>query len=149
VKNGFVAVGALAVVAGIAGCSSSSPSPPQPPGALPVDTAHITVNGQSAGTMRSVTCSQVDQYMNIDTGDNKTGVSAVVQSVQGGFKLAAKSVQIRNLGGFSGNYVDGIVGNADATVAGNSYTISGTADGFNTDKPDTRTTATFQIKASC
>jgi ipoprotein LpqH len=148
VKSGFVALAALAVVAGVGGCSSSSP-PPQPAGSLPVNTAHITVNGQSAGTTRTVTCTQVDQYMNIDTGDKNTGVSAVVQSVEGGFKLAAKSVQIRNLGGFNGDFVDGIVGNGDASVTGNTYTISGTADGFNADKPNTRTTATFQIKAAC
>lgn len=147
-KKGFVAVAALAVLA-IGGCSSSSPSEPQPPGALPPDNAHITINGQSAGTTRNVTCTQLDQYMNIDTGDTNTGVSAVVQSVAGGFKLAAKSVQIRNLGGFNGTYFDGIVGNADASVIGNTYLITGTADGFNADKPDTRTTAAFQIKASC
>jgi hypothetical protein len=116
---------------------------------LPPTTVHLSVNGKDAGTTHDVKCSQVDQYVTIDTGNNGAGVTAVVQSVEGGFKLAAKSVQIRNLGGFSGSYWDGLVGNAEASTAGNTYTITGTADGFNTDQPNKRTTGTFQIRANC
>jgi lipoprotein LpqH len=162
VKKALVGVAASAVVAGIAGCSSSTS--PQPPGTLPADTAHVTVNGQSAGNMRDITCGQVgdgalgtknsNQYVTIETGDQTTGWSAVVQSVltpdaPGGFKLATKSVEIRNLGGFTGSYWQGLTGNADAAVTGNTYKISGTVDGFNTDQPNKRATATFEIKAAC
>lgn len=162
-KKAVVVVAASAVVAGVAGCSSSTSSP-QPPGTLPADTAHVTVNGQSAGNMRDITCGQVgdgalgtnnsNQYVTIKTGDDKTGWSAVVQSIltpdaPGGFKLATKSVQIRNLGGFTGGYWQGLTGNADAAVTGNTYTIAGTVDGFNTDQPNKRATATFEIKAAC
>jgi ipoprotein LpqH len=151
VKKGSVAAAgaALVVVAGIAGCSSPPPPPPQPPGSLPPSTAHVSVNGTDAGTTHAIHCSQDDHYMTIDTGDKTAGVTAVVQSVEGGFKLAAKSVQIRNLGGFTGSYWDGLVGNAEASVAGNTYTITGTVDGFVSDHPDKRTTGTFQIRANC
>ena len=109
------------------------------------------------------------QYVTIDNGDRAwqdnpqkvtSGWSAAIESVvqpdaPGAFKLAPMSVQIRNLGGFTGAFWDGLKSQdglplkAEATVTGNTYTITGTADGYNTDKPNTRATATFQIKAAC
>jgi ipoprotein LpqH len=150
VQNRFVAVAGAAfmVVAGIAGCSSQQATP-QPPGSLPPLTAHVSINGKDAGTTHTVNCSQVDRYMTIDTGTKDGGATAVVESVDSGSKISAQSVQIRNLGGFTGSYWTGVVGDANAGIAGTTYTITGTADGFNSDAPDKRVTGTFQIKAAC
>ena len=148
-QDRFVAAAALVVVAGVAGCSSSSKSPPPPPGSLPPVTAHITINGQDAGTAHFIDCGQLQHYFTIKTGDQAAGVTAVVESIEGGDKVAAKSVEITNMGGFTGSFWQGLAGNADAKVSGNTYTINGTATGFNTDNPNKQATATFQIKAAC
>jgi ipoprotein LpqH len=150
VQNRFAAVAGAAfmLVAGIAGCSSQQTTP-QPPGSLPPLTAHVTINGKDAGTTHTLNCSQVDRYMTIATGNKDGGATAVVQSIDSGSKISAQSVQIRNLGGFTGSFWTGLVGDANATITGTTYTITGTADGFNSDAPDKRVTGTFQIKAAC
>ena len=63
--------------------------------------------------------------------------------------LTAESVSINNLGGFTGSYNAGLGGNAEVTMAGSTYDITGTADGFATDNPSFRTGGTFAIKVSC
>jgi ipoprotein LpqH len=143
-----VATAALVVVAGVAGCSSSS-SPPEPPGSLPPLTAHVTINGQDAGTPHSVDCSQDQRYMTVSTGDETHGFTAVVESVDSGASLVANSVQINSLGGFTGSYWRNLVGNGTASQVGQTYTITGTATGFNTDHPEQQATGTFTIKAAC
>jgi lipoprotein LpqH len=147
VKNRFVAVAGAASVSAviIGGCSSPPAEPQQPAGALPPGTAEVTVNGKRMGPTDAVNCAQTQWLWIMEAGDKTAGVTAVVQS---GEMLTAKSVQIRNLDGFTGSYWDGQGGNADASIAGNTWTISGTVDGFNADKPK-RATATFKVKANC
>ena len=150
-EDRFIAIAsaALIVVAGVAGCSSPPSLSPRPPGSLPPLTAHLTINGEDAGTTQSVECSQVQHYMTVKTGDESQGVIAVVQSVDNGARLVASSVQINNVGGFTGGYWQNLVGDATASMAGQTYTVTGTADGFDTNRPDKRTTGTFTIKAAC
>jgi len=40
-------------------------------------------------------------------------------------------------------------GNADMSLSGDKFTITGTANGFKTDKPGEPATATFKIIATC
>lgn len=134
---------ACVIVAGVAGCSSP---PPREPGALPAYTAQVTVNGWDTGRTDAVSCSQVGSLWTIDTGDTAAGTTAVVEA---GNAFTAKSVQIRNLAGFSGSYWDGHGGNADASIVGNIYVLSGTIDGFNVDDPTKPATGTFKIRANC
>jgi hypothetical protein len=144
VRNRFVAANAALVIAvGIAGCSS--PAAPPQPGALPPGTAQVTVNGKDMGRTDAVSCSQVEWAFTIHTGDTTAGATAVVQ---GGGGLSAKSVEIRNLDGFTGTYWDDHGGNADASIAGDTWTITGTVSGFTTVNPKPAT-ATFQVKANC
>ena len=63
--------------------------------------------------------------------------------------LIAKSVAIRDLGGFTGSFNEGLGGNATVSLDGATYTITGTADGFATDNASFRSTGTFTIKAAC
>jgi ipoprotein LpqH len=148
VNNRFAAVatGSLLAVGGLAACSSPPPLPPQPPGALPPVTAHITIDGQDAGTTHSVSCTQVGWSNTFDTGNGDSGTTAVVDT---GDQVTAESVQIRNVNGFSGSFSAGTYGNADASIAGQTFTITGTALGYMADKPTNRIPQHFTIKVNC
>jgi hypothetical protein len=148
VENRFVAVvgAALAVIAGMAGCSSSPPAAPQRSDTLPPHTAQLAINGKAVGNAAAVNCFQADWLWTIEAGDKAAGATAVVQT---GDMLTAKSVQIRNLGGFTGTYWEGNGGKADASVVDNMWTITGTVQGFNTDNPRKPATGNFKIKANC
>lgn len=84
--------------------------------------------------------------MTITTGDMTAGVTAVVSNATG---LTAKSVSINDLGGFTGNYMDGLGGKTDVSMTGETYLIRGTADGFDTDNPSMRATGSFAVQVAC
>jgi ipoprotein LpqH len=139
----FVGAAAMLVAAG---CSSQPPEYQPPPGALVAGTAQVTVNGHDTGTTDAVQCSSTGSLTTIETGDPASGVTAMVSNRDG---LAAESVAINNLGGFTGSYNAGLGGTAKVTMTGRTYDITGTADGFDTAKPSFRTSGTFAIKVSC
>jgi lipoprotein LpqH len=139
------AVAATAVTA-IAGCSSEPPDYQPPPGALAAGTAQVTINGQDIGTTDAVQCSSTGPLTTITTGDQASGVTAMVSNRD---QLAAESVAINNLGGFTGSYNAGLGGTAEVSMTGRTYDITGTADGFDTAKPSFRSSGTFAIKVSC
>ena len=61
----------------LAGCSSPPPEYQPPPGALIAGTAHVTINGQDAGTTDSVQCDSAGPLMMMRTGDpNGPGLPA-------------------------------------------------------------------------
>jgi ipoprotein LpqH len=138
-------VGAAAMLVA-AGCSSQPPEYQPPPGALVAGTAQVTVNGHDTGTTDAVQCSSTGSLTTIETGDPVSGVTAMVSNRD---ELAAESVAINNLGGFTGSYNAGLGGTAKVTMTGRTYDITGTADGFDTAKPSFRTSGTFAIKVSC
>jgi ipoprotein LpqH len=148
VENRFVAVASasLLAVAGFAACSSPPPLPPQPPGALPAATAHVTIGGQDAGTTHNVSCSQTGWSNTFDTGDKDSGTTVVVDT---GDQIKATLVQIRNVGGFTGSFSAGTLGKANASVAGQTFTISGTALGYTAEKPTNQIPEQFMIKVNC
>jgi len=138
-------VAAITVTA-IAGCSSQAPEYKPPRGALVAGTAQITINGQDTGTTDAVQCSSTGTLTTIDTGDVAAGVTAMVSNSDG---LTAESVEITNLGGFTGSYNNGLGGTAKVAMVDRTYDITGTAEGFATDKPSFRIPGTFAIKVSC
>lgn len=140
--SAYVAV--LAAVA--AGCSSQPPEYQPPPGELVAGTAQVTVNGQDVGTTDSVQCTATGPLTTITTGDEASGISALISSED---ELAVKEVGIRDLGGFTGSYNAGLGGEATVEMLGRTYALSGTADGFETAKPSFRTSGTFEIKVAC
>jgi lipoprotein LpqH len=146
VKNRIVSVAwVVSVIVGIAGCSSSSSeAAPQPQGVPPPATAQVTVDGKNTGIWPAK-CSQAEWLWLIDAGDQAGGVSAALKS---GPEITLRSVEIRNLNGFSGSYWDQQGGNASAHIVGRVWVISGTIDGFRTDSGK-RASATFEIKANC
>ena len=97
--------------------------------------------------MQAVKCSQIDWYRTIDIGGDFAGATVVVD--QHAQPLTAKSVRIQNLGGFTGMYSQGGNGDANMSLSGDKFTITGTANGFKTDKPNEPASAPFKIIATC
>jgi ipoprotein LpqH len=145
-KSSPKTVVAVSVVAAVAACSSAPPTSHQPPGALPPTTAQVTVNGQSAGTTHHVDCTQDGWMHTIKTGDNKSGVTVVVDT---GDAVRAESVVITNVGDFTGSVYDNKIGKAEATIIGSTFRVNGTAEGASIAEPNQPTTANFDIKANC
>jgi hypothetical protein len=143
VRNSWVAITGVAFV--VTACASAPDYHPAP-GTLTAGTAHVTVNGRDAGTTDAVACNTTGWLTTITTGDHSAGVTAMISNQKG---LVAESVNINNLGGFTGSYNNDLGGAADVTMREQTYYISGTADGFNTDNPSFRKSGTFAIKVAC
>lgn len=140
----WIAVAAATLA--IAGCSSAPPQPKLGASELVAGTAKVTVNGHNAGTTEAVQCSSTGPLTTITTGDQASGVSALVSNKDA---LTAESVGIHNLGGFTGSYNAGLGGTAKVTMTGRTYEIIGTADGFDTANPSFRASGTFAVQVSC
>ncbi|BBU20994.1 lipoprotein LpqH [Mycobacterium xenopi] len=132
------------VAAGVGACSSSPSS--LPPGALPAGTAKVTINDRALPETTAVKCTAIGPLTRIVTGDRAAGITALVSNQT---RLAAKSVTITDLGGFTGSYTEGLSGNADTSMKDQTYVIRGTAAGFDTAKPNLRTTASFALRVAC
>jgi hypothetical protein len=140
VRNRIVAAAAAALaVAGLGACS------PKPQTQLS-STASVTVNGNDA-KINVVKCSQLEWYRKIDIGGDFAGATVVID--QRAEPLTAQSVRIQNLGGFTGMYSAHDGGDADMSLSGDRFTITGTANGYKTDKPGEPASATFKIVATC
>jgi hypothetical protein len=135
-----VAVAAAILVAGVAGCSSQAP-------ALGGTTAKVTIDGNDTDNPHNVVCSQTGWSWMIQTPGKTSGFTAVIDT---GDKITARSVDFRDMAGFTGTYWGGNIGKAEVTGSANGkYTITGSADGAFTDNPNHTVTATFRIEASC
>jgi len=140
VRNRIVGVAAAALAAaGLVACSPKSPSQIS-------STASVTVNGNDAN-IHVVKCSQLEWYRTIDIGGDFAGAKVVID--QRAEPLTAQSVRIQNLGGFTGMYSAHDGGNADISLSGARFTITGTANGYKTDQPGEPATATFKIVTNC
>lgn len=136
---------AAAATAVLAGCASAPESGPQP-GTLVVGTAQVRVNNADAATTTDVRCTVAGPLTTITTGDGESGVSALVSNADG---LVAKWVTIRDLGGFTGSFEADLQGEAKVTRTGRTYDITGSADGFDTDRPSFRSSGTFAVTVAC
>ncbi|CAM4184550.1 Mycobacterium 19 kDa lipoprotein antigen [Mycobacterium basiliense] len=133
-----MAVAGLAA-AGLTACGTPSDS-------QLASTASMTVNGNDVRP-QVVRCDQIEWYRTIQIGDEASGARILID--QGVRPMVTKSVRITNLGGFTGLYSQTDGGDANTSFSGDKVTISGTANGFNTDKPSEPTTASFKISANC
>ncbi len=118
---------------------------PRPPTQLS-STASVTVNGNEAN-FHIVKCGQLGWTRTIDIGGNFAGAKLVID--EGAQPASAESVRIQNLGGFTGMYSRGGGGDADMSMTADKFTVSGTANGYKTDKPSEPVTATFKIVVTC
>lgn len=136
-QNRF-AIATAAVLMISTGCSSGAD-------ALGKHLLHLRVNGNDAGSY-PVECTQVRWAWNIETLEQTPGVVAQVHT---GDPVAARSVQINKLGGFTGSYWEGTTGEAEASLVDGKFTITGTAVGSFHHDPGERTSAPFEITTEC
>jgi hypothetical protein len=134
------------MVVGIGACSSPLPTASPQAGTLPSGTAQVTIDNKDIPRTYAVHCTSIESLRMIATGDVTAGATALVSNRDA---LTAQSVGIQDLGGFTGRYMEGLQGRAQVTMGGQTYTIRGTAEGFDTDNPSARTTGTFVIKVVC
>jgi hypothetical protein len=148
VKNVMVIIAAGALtVGGVAACSSApAPDAQQRSGTLPAGTAKVIINGQDAGTTTDVSCQPAESLTTISTGNQQAGATVLLSSDQA---LTVQAVDLRNLGGFTGSYNNGLGGKADVELIDRTYKVSGTADGFDSDNPSFRSSGAFSITVAC
>jgi ipoprotein LpqH len=137
--NRLVVAATVILAVGAAGCSSKEP-------ALGGTTANVTINGQSTGGPHPVTCTQTGWMWTIETLDKAKGFKA---SLDTGDTVKVESVSFSDIGGFTGNFWSGNVGEGEVTGQGGKYTITGSADGNFADNPSNDVSATFRIEANC
>lgn len=133
----------------LAGCSSAPADFDPPPGELVPGTAQVTINGRDVGLTEAVQCNTTEWLTTITTGSPTSGVTALLSNKEA---LVTEAVNITDVGGFTGSYtadVGGTGGDAEIGMTGQTFDISGTADGFNTDAPSFRVPATFAIRVAC
>ena len=136
---------AVVMAASISACSSSLGATAQP-GTLPAGTAQVTINDQVLPVTHAVTCMPAGSLTMITTGDTAAGANAFVSNANA---LTAQAVNINNLGGFTGSYMQGLRGRADVTMNGYTFTIRGGAEGFDTNDPSMTAAGRFTIKVAC
>lgn len=139
VRNRIVVVAAALAVALLGACTARSST-------QIASTASVTVNGTDAN-FHNVKCGQRDWTRTIDIGGNFAGAKIIID--EGAQPASTEAVQIQNLGGFTGMYARGDGGGADTSMAGDKFTITGTANGFKTDNPNEAASVTFKIIATC
>lgn len=142
----FMGTWAAAVFLGTTACSSTAPPANPPSGALAPGTIDVSVDGQSAGSPRGLACSHISSFTTATAGEGDSTVRAVLDDASG---LSTVSVQLTDIGGFTGSYWTKVQGKADASVVGSTFVISGVADGFYTERPSERATGHFTIRFAC
>ncbi|MBV9091773.1 MAG: lipoprotein LpqH [Mycobacteriaceae bacterium] len=131
---------ATLVAAGcLAGCS-------QQPQVTSVQSANVTID-HSTTRVPSVSCNQYQWMWMIDVGDQVHGAEAAVELT--GNRATAKWVKFHDFDGFTGSAWQGGVGNAIATVAGDTYTFTGDVFGYGPANPNKPGTTSFKIVAYC
>jgi ipoprotein LpqH len=134
----------LLLLMGIAGCSSPPPALKLPNGALPSGTAQITVDGNATGPLQAVACQSIGTGLTeINIGTTGTGTTVLVDSG------TPKGVTFNDVEGFTGSYWQDLQGSAQLGMVDQTYTLTGTAAGFNTEHPYTRTMNDFTVKVAC
>jgi hypothetical protein len=141
----IAALATVVVAGGVTACSSPPPAEREA-GTLVVGTAKVTVDGTEAGTTDAVSCTTTGPLTTITAGDDQSGSTSIVSNEDA---LIAKTVSINNLAGFTGSYNAGLGGETTVTMAGRTYKISGTAEGFRTDNPSFRADGSFTITVAC
>lgn len=128
---------AAIVCVAVAGCSGQEQVEPQP--------GEVVLDG-TAHTAQSTTCGQDEWLLRIETKAGPTESRAFLRLE--GETPSVDNVTFASAEGFNGSAGDG-VGSVQATVAQSTYTITGTAEGFDRDKPGQKRSADFRIEAPC
>ncbi|RDH74944.1 hypothetical protein DVS77_28820 [Mycolicibacterium moriokaense] len=134
-----VSAGVAAVIAGLAGCAT-------PPPALGSRNAQVTIDGRDTGTTYPVSCDQFGWDWKLHTLKDTPGFTAMFTT---GDPSGPQSVQIRDLGGFTGSYWKYTTGDAKFRIDNGDFVLTGTAVGYTSDRPNKTSSATFMIRTDC
>src|ERR1700744_5771748 len=115
VRNGFVVAAAVLCMAPLGACTSR-------PSTQISSTATVTVNDNTT-SFHVVKCGQREWTRTVDIGGGFAGAKLVID--QQAQPASAVSVHIQNLGGFTGMYSRGGDGNADMSMTGDTFNLSG------------------------
>lgn len=126
------------VLMAVPGCAQAQTTPHK--------AARLTIAG-TTHTTRPAECTQEQSYRTIDIRDHNGSVEAVV--LLSGYRAIPQWVKIRNVGGFTGSFWEGGVGDAQAEVTHEAYTINGSAYGINSSNPNKVVNTDFKIVADC
>jgi hypothetical protein len=138
VKRRFVTAAVTAlVVASCAGCFSSEK--------VTQKTARITVD-RNTRTSHAITCNQVQWLLTANIAAAPANVRVMLKLDSDKPKI--ESVNIDNFAGFTG-IADSGAGDAKATFANGTYTITGTAEGSQLNDSRLSVTAPFRIEVGC
>jgi hypothetical protein len=108
-------------------------------------TAQITVDG-STRTSHAVACTQVEWLLTVDINAAPARVKMVLDLDHG--KPQPRTVDFDNVNGFTG-VAGNNVGNVHAQFVGDTYTVSGVAQGTNPNDVNHPKTANFRVSAKC
>lgn len=138
VGSRFVTAAAtVLVVASCAGCFSSQK--------VTEKTARITVDNNTR-ISHAITCNQVQWLLTANITAAPATVRVLLKLDSDKPKL--ESVNINNFVGFNG-VADSGAGDAKATFANGTYTVTGTAEGSRLNDPRVSMTAPFKIEVGC
>jgi hypothetical protein len=138
---------ATLLIGGVASCSSQSPAQPTlPEGALAAGTAQVIIDAAGSKTTGDVRCQTIQYLTSVVIGQTDGEVTLLVDNAAA---PTAKAVTFNNVGGFTGSYWPQLQGSAQITMVDQTYSITGTADGFAAQHPSTRTAETFTVKVAC
>jgi|SRR5580693_6402433 lipoprotein LpqH len=143
--QGRYAVATSLLVMGLAGCSSGPPSAPTPPnGALVAGTAQVIVNGKTVGANHGVECENLGRsFIIINIGRAGSEVTVLVHDA------TPQAISFNDVQGFTGSYWQDLQGSARLGMIDQTYSLAGTAAGYNADHPHVRTTDSFNVKVAC
>lgn len=114
-------------------------------GKLPQKTARIRVDNNTR-TSHAVSCTQVQWLLTADISAAPARVKVVLELDSE--KPDAESVNIDDFDGFTG-VADSGAGNAAVVFAGDTYIITGEAQGSRRNDPSVSTMAPFKIEVGC
>ena len=130
---------------GISGCSSAPTAAPNlPSGALPSGTAQVIVNGTGTDRIRDVQCESIGKGLTQIIIGNAGSQTAVLVAPD-----SPKGIAFHDVDGFTGSYWKDLQGSARLDMVDQTYTLSGTAAGFNAEKPYARTLNNFTVRVAC
>ena len=143
---------ALAVMSGgLLACglvACSSPTRPAAPGSgeLRAGMSEVSVAGQPLVTSELVRCSPTGAQTTIVTGKEGEGTISTIDSTDG---LVARSVEFRNVDGFTGSYWQGLDDAPTVVQTGRTFLIEGSAKGFDAKNPSARISQQYSIRVAC
>ncbi|QLL09832.1 lipoprotein LpqH [Mycobacterium vicinigordonae] len=129
----------------VAGCSSEPIAAKPPTGTLLAGTAQVTMNGTTTIPIHEVECQSVANGFTVIEIGTGPGITVLL----GSDTQTPKSLTFNDFDGFSGGYWQNLEGSAQFGMVAQTYTFTGSAVGFGTKEPHTRTTNDFTVKVAC